>query len=152
MTLTATIDSVSYKDRYLRATTFTLAGPLDSLDWSLAGDNGGVVKFAGAGRGWLRDQVRSIAIDSLALGLPTRDWRLLAPTTIAIGDSTVLIVPPFQIAGTDGSGFFSMSGKVPWKGEETWRSRGSGSPCAISTRWRSSTPWAPGDGSASGCT
>ena len=116
LTLTATVDSVSRQDRFVRDFTLSLAGPADSVHWTVSGDDGGIVEIAGTGQAWRTDSLRFLAIDSLALGLPTRAWRLLEPSTIQLADSTVL-VSPFRVQGTDGSGYLSVSGLVPWKGE-----------------------------------
>ena len=116
MNLTATLDSMSRQDRFVRDVTLTLAGPADSVDWTLSGDDGGIVEIAGTGRAWAVDSAtRSLAIDTLAVGLPTRAWRLLAPSTITLADSS-LRVTPLRVQGTDGSGFLSVAGDVPWKG------------------------------------
>ncbi|MBP2648192.1 MAG: hypothetical protein H6Q77_1816 [Gemmatimonadetes bacterium] len=114
-TMTAALDSISREERFVRDLKLSLSGPADSLDWTLSGDDGGIVKIAGTGRAWRDDSLRAVAIDSLALGLPTRAWRLLDPSTILLADSTVR-VSPLRIQGTDGSGYLSVSGLVPWTG------------------------------------
>jgi translocation and assembly module TamB len=116
LTMTATLDSMSRNDQFVRDVTLSLSGPADSVDWSLRGDDGGIVEMAGTGRAWDDSGTRALAIDTLAVGLPTRAWRLLAPSTIALADST-LTVTPFRLQGTDGSGYVSVSGRVPWTGE-----------------------------------
>ncbi len=115
MTVDATLDSLSRDDRFLRDVQLSLDGPTDSLDWALSGDDGRLVRLAGAGRAWQSDSARTFAIDTLMLGLPSRAWRLLAPGTIEIADSTVEVTP-LRLQGTDGSGFLSAAGQVPWKG------------------------------------
>jgi translocation and assembly module TamB len=115
MTITATLDSMSRQDRFVRDVTLSLAGPADSVDWTLSGDDGGIVEIAGTGRAWTDSGTRALAIDTLALGLPTRAWRLLAPSTITLADS-ILVVTPLRLQGTDGSGFLSVAGDVPWTG------------------------------------
>ena len=115
LTMTAALDSISRQDRFVRDFKLALSGPSDSLDWTLSGDDGGIVEVAGTGRAWRVDSLRAVAIDSLALGLPTRAWRLLEPATIEVADSTVR-VSPFRVQGTDGSGYLSVSGRVPWTG------------------------------------
>jgi len=115
LTLAASLDSMSRQERFVRDVKLELAGPADSLDWSLRGDNGGIVEIAGAGRAWRDSGARALAIDSLSLGLPTHAWRLLAPSTITLAD-TSLLVSPFRLQGTDGSGFVSIAGQVPWTG------------------------------------
>ena len=77
LTMTAALDSISREERFVRDLKLSLSGPADSLDWTLSGDDGGIVKIAGTGRAWRDDSLRAVAIDSLALGLPTRAWRLL---------------------------------------------------------------------------
>lgn len=115
LTMTVALDSISRQDRYVRDFKLSLSGPADSLHWTMSGDDGGIVEIAGTGRAWRGDSLRTVAIDSLALGLPTRAWRLLEPSTIQIADSTVQ-VSPFRVQGTDGSGYLSVSGQVPWTG------------------------------------
>ena len=115
-TLNAGLDSISRDDRFVRDLKVSLEGPADSVHWTVSGDDGGIVEIAGTGQAWRADSLRFVAIDSLALGLPTRAWRLLEPSTIQIADSTV-VVSPFRVQGTDGSGYLSVAGQVPWKGE-----------------------------------
>jgi translocation and assembly module TamB len=115
LSLRAQLDSMNREERYVRDVKLALAGPADSLDWSVSGDNGGLVEISGAGRAWQDSGMRALAIDSLALGLPTRAWRLLAPSTVRLADST-LAVSPFRLQGIDGSGYLSIAGRVPWTG------------------------------------
>lgn len=116
LTMTAALDSFSRGDQYVRDVTLALSGPADSVNWTLSGDDGGLVEIAGTGRAWADSGLRSLAIDTLSLGLPSRAWRLLAPSTITLADSSVL-VSPFRLQGTDGSGFISIAGNVPWTGD-----------------------------------
>ncbi len=115
LTLNASLDSMSRQDRFVRDVKLSLAGPADSLNWGLEGDDGGIVEIAGAGRAWQDSGFRALAIDSLSVGLPTHAWRLLNPSTITLADST-LQVSPFRLQGTDGSGYISVAGRVPWTG------------------------------------
>ena len=115
LSLTAALDSLSRGDQYARDVKLALAGPVDSMNWTLSGDDGGLVEIAGTGRAWTDSGTRALAIDTLSLGLPSRAWRLLAPSTITLADSS-LAVTPLQLQGTDGSGFISIAGDVPWTG------------------------------------
>jgi len=115
LTMTAALDSLSRGDQYVRDVKVALSGPVDSMNWTVSGDDGGLVEIAGTGRAWADSGMRSLAIDTLSLGLPSRAWRLLAPSTITLGDSSVLVTP-LRLQGTDGSGFISIAGNVPWTG------------------------------------
>jgi len=115
LTMTAALDSLSRGDQYVRDVKLALAGPADSMNWTLTGDDGGLVTIAGTGRAWTDSGMRALAIDTLSLGLPSRAWRLLAPSTITLADSSV-VVTPLRLQGTDGSGFISIAGDVPWTG------------------------------------
>ncbi|MGH7520389.1 MAG: translocation/assembly module TamB domain-containing protein [Gemmatimonadales bacterium] len=94
-------------------------GTRDSLTWfarTRVGDLGAVLAGGRYARpSGLRDGVQRVAVDSLAVLLPSGVWFLERPTALAFSDS-VLQVDSASIRNSAGSGRLTISGDLPQRG------------------------------------
>ncbi len=125
-------DSITvYTDTLLKSawqfhsTSVAVSGRPDSLAWSLGTGVGGISRVDGTGRWVRRDSATVLAIDTLALDLPTRSWRLEAPASVALGDSAPTLTPA-RIVAADGSGALEVGGRLPRGGAGDLTIRGFG--------------------------
>ncbi|MGE5090923.1 MAG: translocation/assembly module TamB domain-containing protein [Bacillota bacterium] len=94
------------------STSLAVSGRTDSLGWSLGSGVGGLTRISGTGS-WIGRGSRTIlGIDTLALALPSRGWRLSAPTTLTLGDSAPTLGDT-RIEAADGSGVIRVAGRLP---------------------------------------
>ncbi|HEX5818387.1 MAG TPA: translocation/assembly module TamB domain-containing protein [Gemmatimonadales bacterium] len=114
--LQVTADSLSRNDQFLRDADVQVAGRLDSLAWHVASDIGASSAVLAAGRLWGPAEARMLAVDTADMRLLTGRWRLQAPATVTLSDSTPGVTP-LHLVATDGRGQFRVQGRVPWKGE-----------------------------------
>jgi len=94
------------------SSSLALAGRTDSLGWSLISGVGGLTRVAGTGSWVTRGPASILGIDTLALALPSRAWRLTAPTTLSLQDSTPTLGET-RLAAVDGSGIVTVTGRLP---------------------------------------
>ena len=94
----------------MRDVKLSLAGPADSMNWTLSGDDGGIVEIAGTGRAWHRQRHararHRLARRSASRRAPGGCWhrpRSRSPIPR-------VLVSPFRLQGTDGSGYISIAG------------------------------------------
>ena len=91
-----------------------LDGTMDSVSWSAGTGVGNGPRFDGAG--WLRlGDSMLLGIDTLRADLAPGVWRLLQPTTFALGDSAPLL-DTTVIAALDRSGEVRVAGRLPFEG------------------------------------
>ena len=114
--LQVTADSLSRNDQFLRDVDLQLAGPVDSLSWHVAGDVGASSSLLAAGRLWGPAEARTLAVDTADMQLLTARWRLRAPATVMLSDSSPG-VSPLLLAASDGRGQIRVEGRVPSTGE-----------------------------------
>ncbi len=113
--LSLATDSVSRGPLFLRDASLRVAGPADSVAWAAATSAGPLAGLAASGRLWVRDSLRTFALDSLGLRLPAHAWRLEAPATLAL-DEPAPAVSPLRLLATDGAGDVAVAGRVPFTG------------------------------------
>ena len=87
-------------------------GGLDSLRWSTSFESGDAVGLAAAG-GYRSDATsRVVSLDSLAIGLSGRIWRLHAPASATTTDSGT-VLSPVRLESEEGSGAIDLAGRLP---------------------------------------
>ena len=96
----------------LTSSSFAASGRADSLGWAVGTGIGNLTRVDGLGSWVTRGPERVLAIDTLALGLPTRAWRLTAPTTLTLHDSSATLGDT-RLAAADGSGIVNVAGRLP---------------------------------------
>jgi translocation and assembly module TamB len=114
-------DSLAYRSDTLvsstwqfTSTSLAVAGRPDSLGWSLGTGIGYLTRLDAAGR-WVRPAGGAgmlVGFDTLSVRLPTRAWRLEAPTTLTLGDSAPTLGPT-RLSAADGSGAVTVAGRLP---------------------------------------
>jgi hypothetical protein len=114
--LQVTADSLSRNDQFLRDAEVRVAGPLDSIAWHVAADVGASSSLLAAGRLWGPAESRLLAVDTAEMRLLTGRWRLQAPATVTLSDTTPGVTP-LHLRAADGRGQIRVAGRVPWKGE-----------------------------------
>ena len=116
----ADIDSVGYGRLGFGAAAARARGTRDSLSWFARSRVGDLGAFLAGGRyarpaGAAGEGVQHVALDSLALLLPSGVWFLESPTALALSDS-VLHVASASLKRAAGSGRLTVSGDLPQRG------------------------------------
>ena len=114
----ANLDSLGYGRLGFGAAAARAKGTRDSLTWFARSRVGDLGAFLAGGR-YARPAgdrgVQHVAVDSLAVLLPSGVWFLDNPTALAFGDS-VLHVDSASLVNAAGSGRLTISGDLPGRG------------------------------------
>ncbi len=97
------------------STSLAASGRPDSLGWSVGTGVGFISRVNGTGSWYRRGALTVLGVDTFAMALPTRAWRLDAPTTLTLGDSAPTLGAT-RLAAADGSGAISVAGRLPRSG------------------------------------
>jgi translocation and assembly module TamB len=115
----ADIDSLGYGRLGFGAAEAHARGTRDSLTWFARSRVGDLGAFLAGGRyarpGGARGGTQHVALDSLAVLLPSGVWFLQKPTALAFGDST-LRLDSVAISNVNGAGRLTISGDMPPSG------------------------------------
>ncbi|MBA3659130.1 MAG: translocation/assembly module TamB domain-containing protein [Gemmatimonadales bacterium] len=112
LTVSAGSDSINVAGYAFRKAGIQARGYADSLDWSAGTGIGTTAQIGGAGRWWASGRTSTMTFDSLTAQLSEHRYRLQAPATLALGDSSFAL-SPMSIAADDGSGSIDLAGTVP---------------------------------------
>ena len=116
--LQAEIDSLGYGRFGFGSAAARATGTRDSLTWFARSRVGDLGAFLAGGR-YERlagpHGVQHVAVDSLALLVPSGVWFLEQPTALAFGDS-ILHVDPVALRNSAGSGLLTIEGDLPQHG------------------------------------
>jgi hypothetical protein len=110
----ADLDSLSVGRLGFGSAAARAKGTRDSLTWFARSRVGDLGAFLAGGR-YARGAIERVAVDSLAVLLPSGVWFLERPTAFAFGDS-VLHVDSTSIRNSAGSGRVTISGDLPQRG------------------------------------
>ena len=114
----ADIDSLGYGRLGFGSAAVRATGTRDSLTWFARSRLGDLGAFLAGGR-YERPAgpagVQNVAVDSLALLVPSGVWFLERPTALAFSDS-ILHVDSTALRNSAGSGFLTLQGDLPQRG------------------------------------
>jgi translocation and assembly module TamB len=114
----ADFDSVAYGQRGFGQASARVTGSRDSLDWFARSRVGDLGAFLSGGR-YTRlggdTALQHVAVDSLAVLLPSGVWFLEQPAELILGDS-VLHVDSVSLKNSVGAGRLALSGDLPRRG------------------------------------
>ncbi len=108
----ATIDTATWGDWSIGATTLGAEGRLDSLRWNVAGLVGPTDSVVAGGRWHQSGDTLAVGIDSLFAALTAHTWRLTGPVTV-INNAGAWQVDSLVLAAADGSGELRFTGVLP---------------------------------------
>jgi autotransporter translocation and assembly factor TamB len=114
----AEFDSVAYGRLGFGAATASVRGSRDSLTWFARSRVGDLGAFLAGGRYARPDGengVQHVAVDSLAVLLPSGVWFLEKPTEVALGE-VVLHVDSVRLRNSSGAGRVTVFGDLPERG------------------------------------
>ncbi len=111
-----TVDTLTYGKLRFADLEAGLTGTPASFDWTIRGASGSAARVAARGE-WRAgaDSIRVLQVDSLALGLLGRQWRLQRSAMFTI--DSVMAADTVLIATDDGSGSIRMEGVLPGRRE-----------------------------------
>ena len=92
--------------------TASAAGAPADLAWAAGGALGSTSAVRSAGRWRRTDSTTTLAIDSLAIQVLARTWRLASPVAVRM-DSVATATDTIRLATEDGSGSIQMEGELP---------------------------------------